>query len=54
VPDTSSRINDLQGLKSSINIQYIDKKSKEAKKLWSLTYRREVMLGHDLETHQHV
>jgi hypothetical protein len=53
VPDASSRINDLQGPKSSTNIQYIDKKSEEAKKLRSRTYQREVMPGHDLATHQH-
>jgi hypothetical protein len=35
------------------SIQYIDKKNEEAKKLRSRTYRREVMPGHDLATHQH-
>jgi hypothetical protein len=53
LPDASSRINDLQGLKSSTNIQYIDKKNEEAKKLRSRTYRREVIPDHDLATHQH-
>jgi hypothetical protein len=53
MPGASSRINDLQGPKSSTNIQYINKKSEEAKKLRSRTYRREVMPDHDLATHQH-
>jgi hypothetical protein len=53
LPDASSKINGLQGLKSSMNIQYIDKKNEEAKKLCSRTYRREVIPNHDLATHQH-
>jgi hypothetical protein len=53
LPDASSKINGLQGPKSLMNIQYIDKKNKEAKKLWSQTYRREVIPDHDLVTHQH-
>jgi hypothetical protein len=35
VPGASSRINGLQGLKFSTNIQNINKKDEEAKKLWS-------------------
>jgi hypothetical protein len=38
VPGASSRINDLQGPKSSMNTQYIDKKDEEAKKLRSQKY----------------
>jgi hypothetical protein len=53
LPDASSKINDLQGLKSSMNTQYIDKKNEEAKKLRSRTYRWEVIPDHDLATHQH-
>jgi hypothetical protein len=53
LPDASSKINGLQGPKSSTNIQYINKKNEEAKKLWSRTYRREVIPDHDLATHQH-
>jgi hypothetical protein len=53
LPDASSRINDLRGLKSSMNIQYIDKKNEEAKKLRSRTYWREVIPDHDLASHQH-
>jgi hypothetical protein len=52
LPDASSRINGLRGVKSSTNIQYIDKKNEEANKLRSRTYRREVILDHDLATHQ--
>jgi hypothetical protein len=53
LPDASSKINGLQGLKSSTNTQYIDKKNKEAKKLRSRTYRREVIPDLDPATHQH-
>jgi hypothetical protein len=53
LPDASSKINGLQGPKSSTNIQYIDKKNEEAKKLWSRTYRWEAIPDHDLATHQH-
>jgi hypothetical protein len=53
LPDASSKINGLRGLKSSTNIQFIDKKNEEAKKLQSQTYRREVIPDHDLATHQH-
>jgi hypothetical protein len=53
LPDASSKINGLQGPKSSMNTQYIDKKNEEAKKLRSQTYRREVIPDHDLATHQH-
>jgi hypothetical protein len=53
LPDASSKISGLRGLKSSTSIQYIDKKNEEAKKLQSRTYRREVMPSHDLATHQH-
>jgi hypothetical protein len=38
MPSASSRINGLQGSKSSMNTQYIDKKDEEAKKLWSRKY----------------
>jgi hypothetical protein len=31
LPDASSKINTLRGLKYSMNIQYIDKKNEEAK-----------------------
>jgi hypothetical protein len=53
LPDASSKINGLQGLKSLTNTQYIDNKNEEAKKLRSRTYRREVIPDHDLATHQH-
>jgi hypothetical protein len=53
MPGASSRINGLQGLKSSTNIQYIDKKDEEAKKLRSRTYWREMKPDHDPTTHQH-
>jgi hypothetical protein len=53
LPDASSKINGLQGPKSLTNIQNIDKKNEEVKKLWSRTYQREVILDHDLATHQH-
>jgi hypothetical protein len=53
LPDASPKINALQGLKSSTNIQYIDKKNEEAKKHRSRTYRRAVSRDHDLATHQH-
>jgi hypothetical protein len=49
----SSRINGLQGSKFSTNIQNIDKKDVEAKKLRSQTYWREMKPDHDLKTHQH-
>jgi hypothetical protein len=49
----SSRINGLQGPKFSTNVQNIDTKGEEAKKLWSRTYWREVKPDHDLTTHQH-
>jgi hypothetical protein len=49
----SSRINGLQGLKFSTNIQNIDKKNEEAKKLRSQTYWREMKPDHDPMTHQH-
>jgi hypothetical protein len=51
--DASSKINGLRGPKSSTNIQYIDKKNEEAKKLRSQTYRWEVIPNHDMATHQH-
>jgi hypothetical protein len=50
VPGASSRINDPQGLKFSINIQNIDKKDEEAKKLQSRIYRRETKPDHDPTT----
>jgi hypothetical protein len=53
LPDASSTINALQGPKSSTNIQYIDKKSEEAKEHWSRTYWRVASRDHDLATHQH-
>jgi hypothetical protein len=53
LPGASSKINGLQGPKSSTNIQYIDKKNEEAKKLRGRTYQREVIPDHDLTTHQH-
>jgi hypothetical protein len=53
VPGASSRTNGLQGPKSLTNIQYIDKKDEEAKKLWSRTYWREMKPDHDPTTHQH-
>jgi hypothetical protein len=53
VPDASSRINGLQGPKFSTNIQNIDKKDEEAKKLRSRTYWREMKPDHDPTTHQH-
>jgi hypothetical protein len=53
LPGASSRINGLQGPKSSTNIQHIDKKDEEAKKLQSRIYRREMKHGHDPTTHQH-
>jgi hypothetical protein len=49
----SSRINGLQGLKFSTNIQNIGKKDEEAKKLRSQTYWREMKPDDDLTTHQH-
>jgi hypothetical protein len=36
-----------------MNIQNIDKKVEEAKKLWSRTYWREMKPDHDPTTHQH-
>jgi hypothetical protein len=36
-----------------MNIQYIDKKNKEAKEHRSRTYRWAVSRDHDLATHQH-
>jgi hypothetical protein len=36
-----------------MNIQYIDKKDEEAKKLRSQTYWREMKPDHDPTTHQH-
>jgi hypothetical protein len=53
LPNASSKINSLQGPKSSTNTQYIDKKNEEARKLQSRTYRREMIPDHDLVTHQH-
>jgi hypothetical protein len=53
VPGASSRINGLEGPKSSTNIQYIDKKYEEAKKLQSQTYWQEMKPDHDLTTYQH-
>jgi hypothetical protein len=53
VPGASSRINDPQGLKFSINIQNIDKKDEEAKKLQSRIYRWETKPDHDPTTQQH-
>jgi hypothetical protein len=53
VPSASSRINGLQGPKFSMNIQYINKKDEEAKKLRSRTYWRETKPDHDPATHQH-
>jgi hypothetical protein len=53
LPGASSKINGLRGPKSSTNIQYINKKNEEAKKLQSRTYRWEVIPDHDLATHQH-
>jgi hypothetical protein len=53
VPGASSRINGLQGPKFSTNIQNIDKKDEEAKKLQSQTYWREMKPDHDPMTHQH-
>jgi hypothetical protein len=38
VPGALARINDLEGLKSSINTHYIDKKDEEARKLRSRKY----------------
>jgi hypothetical protein len=51
VPGASSRINGLQGPIFSMNIQNIDKKDEEAKKLWSQTYWREMKPDHDSMTH---
>jgi hypothetical protein len=53
VPSASSRINRLQGPKFSMNIQNIDKKDEEAKKLQSQTYWREMKPDHDPMTYQH-
>jgi hypothetical protein len=53
LPIASSRINGLQGSKSTTNIQHINKKDEEAKNLWSLTYWREMKPGHNPMTHQH-
>jgi hypothetical protein len=53
VPGTSSRINGLQGPKFSTNVQNIDTKDEEAKKLRSRTYWWEVKPDHDPTTHQH-
>jgi hypothetical protein len=53
LPDASSKINALRGLKSSTNIQYIDKKSEEAKERRSQTYWRTASRDHALATHQH-
>jgi hypothetical protein len=53
LPDASSKINTLRGPKSSTNIQYIDKKSEEAKERRSGTYWRAASHDHDLATHQH-
>jgi hypothetical protein len=53
VSGASSRINGLQGPKSSTNIQHIGKKDEEAKKLQSRTYWREMKPDHDPTTHQH-
>jgi hypothetical protein len=47
VPGVSSRINGPQGPKFSTNIQNIDKKDEEAKKLRSRTYWRETKPDHD-------
>jgi hypothetical protein len=53
VPGASSRINGPQGPKFSTNIQNIDKKDEEVKKLRSRTYWREMKPDHDPTTHQH-
>jgi hypothetical protein len=53
VPGASSRINSLQGPKFSTNIQNIDKKDEETKKLRSRTYWREMKPNHNPTTHQH-
>jgi hypothetical protein len=53
LPDASSKINALPGLKSSMNIEYIDKKNEETKERRSRTYWRAVSHDHDLATHQH-
>jgi hypothetical protein len=53
VPSASSRINGPQGPKFSTNIQNIDKKDEEAKKLQSQTYWRETKPDHNPMTQQH-
>jgi hypothetical protein len=53
VPSASSRINGFQGPKFSTNVQNIEMKDEEAKKLQSRTYWREVKPDHDPTTHQH-
>jgi hypothetical protein len=53
VPGASSRINNPQGPKFSTNIQNIDKKDIEAKKLRSQIYRWETKPNHDPTTQQH-
>jgi hypothetical protein len=53
LPDASSKINAIRGPKSSTNIQYISKKSEEAKDHRSRTYWRAASRDHDLATHQH-
>jgi hypothetical protein len=53
VPGASSRTNGLEGPKFSMNIQNIDKKDEEAKKLRRRTYWREMKPDHDPTIHQH-
>jgi hypothetical protein len=53
MPGASPRINGPQDPKFSTNIQKIDKKDEEAKKLRSRTYWQEMKPDHDPTTHQH-
>jgi hypothetical protein len=53
LPDASSKINTLQGSKSSTNIQNIDKKNEEAKEHRSRTHQQAVSHDHDMATHQY-
>jgi hypothetical protein len=53
LPDASSRINALRGLKSSTYIHCIGKKTEEAKEHRSRTHWQAMSSDHDLATHQH-
>jgi hypothetical protein len=53
LPDASSKINELQGQKSSTSIRCIDKENKDAKESESETHQQEATHNHDPSVHQY-